>query len=50
MADTVPPSIVLIVLGSVAGVSIAGLFTSGIVVAMVLARPPSRSWRAGIEA
>jgi tripartite ATP-independent transporter DctM subunit len=36
MADTVPPSIVLIVLGSVAGVSIAGLFTSGIVVAMVL--------------
>ena len=36
MADTVPPSIVLIVLGSVAGVSIAGLFQSGIVVAMVL--------------
>jgi tripartite ATP-independent transporter DctM subunit len=36
MADTVPPSIVLIVLGSVAGVSIAGLFTSGLVVAMVL--------------
>ncbi len=36
MADTVPPSIVLIVLGSVAGVSIAGLFTAGLVVAMVL--------------
>lgn len=36
MADTVPPSIVLIVIGSVAGVSIAGLFTSGFVVAMVL--------------
>lgn len=36
MADTVPPSIVLIVLGSVAGVSIAGLFQSGFVVAMVL--------------
>jgi tripartite ATP-independent transporter DctM subunit len=36
MADTVPPSIVLIVLGSVAGVSIAGLFKSGFVVAMVL--------------
>jgi tripartite ATP-independent transporter DctM subunit len=36
MADTVPPSIVLIVLGSVAGVSIAGLFKSGVVVAMVL--------------
>lgn len=36
MADTVPPSILLIVLGSVAGVSIAGLFTSGFVIAMVL--------------
>src|SRR5690606_6138125 len=36
MADTVPPSIVLIVLGSVAGVSIAGLFQSGFVVAMAL--------------
>lgn len=36
MADTVPPSIVLIVLGAVAGVSIAGLFQSGFVVAMVL--------------
>ena len=36
MADTVPPSIVLIVLGSVAGVSIAGLFTCGFVIAMVL--------------
>jgi tripartite ATP-independent transporter DctM subunit len=36
MADTVPPSIVLIVLGSVVGVSIAGLFQSGFVVAMVL--------------
>ncbi len=36
MADTVPPSIVLIVLGSVAGVSIAGLFQSGFIIAMVL--------------
>jgi tripartite ATP-independent transporter DctM subunit len=36
MADTVPPSIVLIVLGSVAGVSIAGLFQSGVVIAIVL--------------
>lgn len=36
MADTVPPSIVLIVLGAVAGVSIAGMFQSGIVVAGVL--------------
>jgi tripartite ATP-independent transporter DctM subunit len=36
MADTVPPSIVLIVMGAVASVSIAGLFQSGIVIAMVL--------------
>ena len=36
MADTVPPSIVLIVLGSAAGISIAGLFTSGFVIASVL--------------
>ena len=36
MADTVPPSIVLIVLGSAAGVSIAGLFKAGFVIAMVL--------------
>jgi tripartite ATP-independent transporter DctM subunit len=36
MADTVPPSIILIVLGAVAGISIADLFASGFVVAMVL--------------
>jgi len=36
MADTVPPSIVLIVLGAVTGVSIAGLFNAGFVVAGVL--------------
>ncbi|MCF6368512.1 TRAP transporter large permease subunit [Rhizobium sp. TRM95001] len=36
MAETVPPSIVLIVLGSAAGVSIAGLFTAGFAIAMVL--------------
>jgi tripartite ATP-independent transporter DctM subunit len=36
MADTVPPSIVLIVLGSVAGLSIASLFVSGFVIAFVL--------------
>lgn len=36
MADTVPPSIVLIVIGSVAGVSIAALFASGFVVAFFL--------------
>ena len=36
MADTVPPSIVLIVLGAAAGASIQGLFTSGFVIAFVL--------------
>jgi tripartite ATP-independent transporter DctM subunit len=36
MADTVPPSIVLIVIGSVAGISIAALFASGFVVALFL--------------
>jgi tripartite ATP-independent transporter DctM subunit len=36
MADTVPPSIVLIVVGSVAGVSIAALFSSGLTVALFL--------------
>ena len=36
MAETVPPSIVLIVLGAAAGVSIAGLFTSGFIIALVL--------------
>jgi tripartite ATP-independent transporter DctM subunit len=51
MADTVPPSIVLIVLGSVAGVSIAGLFTSGFVVAMVLlaALAVLARWKASAE-
>ena len=52
MADTVPPSIVLIVLGSVAGVSIAGLFTSGFVIAMVLltALAVLARWKARHEA
>lgn len=36
MADTVPPSIVLIVMGAVGGISIAGLFQSGVVIAAVL--------------
>ncbi len=36
MADTIPPSIVLIVLPSVTGLSIAGLFVSGFVVAFFL--------------
>ncbi len=37
MADTIPPSIVLITLGSVTGISIASLFTAGVIPALVLA-------------
>ncbi len=37
MSETIPPSLVLITIGSVAGVSIAGLFTGGLVPALVLA-------------
>jgi tripartite ATP-independent transporter DctM subunit len=37
MAETIPPSIVLIIIGSVAGVSIAALFTGGIMPGVVLA-------------
>ena len=37
MAETIPPSIVLIIIGSVAGVSISALFTGGIVPGVVLA-------------
>lgn len=37
MADTIPPSIVLITLGSVTGISIASLFTAGLLPALVLA-------------
>jgi tripartite ATP-independent transporter DctM subunit len=37
MAETIPPSVVLIVIGSVAGVSIAALFTGGLLPAAVLA-------------
>ncbi|MGJ4887878.1 TRAP transporter large permease [Bradyrhizobium sp. HKCCYLR20261] len=37
MAETIPPSIVLIIIGSVAGVSISALFTGGIVPGLVLA-------------
>lgn len=51
MADTVPPSIVLIVLGSVAGLSIADLFVSGFVIAFVLlvALAVVARWRGGDE-
>ena len=37
MSETIPPSIVLIAIASVTGVSIAGLFTAGILPAVVLA-------------
>ena len=37
MAETIPPSLVLITIGSVTGVSIAALFTGGLLPALVLA-------------
>ena len=37
MSETIPPSLVLITIGSVTGVSIAGLFTGGLVPAAILA-------------
>jgi tripartite ATP-independent transporter DctM subunit len=37
MAETVPPSLVLIAIGSVAGISIAALFTGGLLPGVVLA-------------
>ncbi len=37
MADTIPPSLVLIAFGSVTGISIASLFAAGLVPALVLA-------------
>ena len=37
MSETIPPSIVLITIGSVTGVSIAALFTGGMIPALVLA-------------
>ena len=37
LAQIIPPSLVLITIGSVTGVSIAGLFTGGLVPALVLA-------------
>ncbi|MBA4269805.1 MAG: hypothetical protein C0447_10355 [Methylobacterium sp.] len=52
MADTVPPSIVLIVIGSVAGISIAALFASGFVVAffLLLILALAARWKARGEA
>jgi tripartite ATP-independent transporter DctM subunit len=51
MADTVPPSIVLIVIGSVAGISIAALFASGFIVALFLLiiLAAAARWKAGSE-
>ena len=37
MAETIPPSLVLIIIGSVTGVSIAALFTAGLIPALVAA-------------
>ena len=37
MGETIPPSLVLIIIGSVTGVSIAGLFAAGMLPALVLA-------------
>ncbi|MGO8915597.1 MAG: TRAP transporter large permease subunit [Stellaceae bacterium] len=37
MSETIPPSLVLITIGSVTGISIAALFTGGLVPALVLA-------------
>ena len=47
MSETIPPSLVLITIGSVCGVSIAGLFTGGMLPAAVgaLALVAVRRWR-----
>jgi hypothetical protein len=44
MAETIPPSLVLITIGSVAGISISALFTGGILPGVVLA-VLLRDWR-----
>jgi tripartite ATP-independent transporter DctM subunit len=51
MSETIPPSIVLIAIASVTGVSIAALFTAGILPALVLALVLAlvARWRAGQE-
>lgn len=52
MSETIPPSIVLIAIASVTGISIAALFTAGILPAIVLAIVLGfvARWRAGREA
>jgi tripartite ATP-independent transporter DctM subunit len=52
MSETIPPSIVLIAIASVTGISIAALFTAGILPAIVLAVVLGfvARWRAGRDA
>ncbi|MDR3535561.1 MAG: TRAP transporter large permease subunit [Acetobacteraceae bacterium] len=51
MSETIPPSLVLITIGSVTGVSIAALFTGGLLPALVLAVALAAiaRWRSGAE-
>jgi tripartite ATP-independent transporter DctM subunit len=51
MSETIPPSLVLITIGSVTGVSIAALFTGGLIPAAVLAISLAAiaRWRSGAE-
>jgi tripartite ATP-independent transporter DctM subunit len=51
MSETIPPSLVLITIGSVTGVSIAALFTGGLLPALVLAIALAviARWRSGAE-
>ena len=51
MSETIPPSLVLITIGSVTGVSIAALFTGGLLPALVLALALAALalWRSGQE-
>ena len=44
MSETIPPSIVLIAIGSTTGVSIAALFTGGLVPALVYWPWRSAEW------
>ena len=48
--ETIPPSLVLITIGSVTGVSIAALFTGGLLPGLVLARHAVRAWSGGATA
>ena len=48
--ETIPPSLVLITIGSVTGVSIAALFTGGLLPALVLALFAVSAWCAGAAA